>query len=250
VAGASQASKWAGQPNTDNPVSGDETDTTGSTPMLPAPTGGNGGSSLGFDGLQGEYIPAGQQDAVDPVQARQNFEYDQMATEAERQIEFGGLSRQYAPTPSEQMGLDPNLGPLSAAAATAVDNGVSQQMQIEMQAQTAAETASNVAGKTEDSNAPLQQAADAARELTPEQIHGKQNTYGVDVTTAIEQLKQRQQGEQNAPITIDEGIQNGTAQQGNAPFNNGSQSVSEQHDTNAASAMGAATGAAQKGLQP
>lgn len=246
VAGASQASKWAGQPNTDHPVSGDETDTTGSTPMLPAPTGGNGGSGLGFDGLQGEYIPAGQQDAVDPVQARQNFEYDQMATEAERQIEFGGLSRQYAPTPSEQMGLDPNLGPLSAAAATAVDNGASQQMQIEMQAQTAAETASNVAGKTEDSNAPLQQAADAARELTPEQIHGKQNTYGVDVTTAIEQLKQRQQGEQNAPITIDEGIQNGTAQQGNAPFNNGSQSVSEQHDTNAAPTMGAA----QKGLQP
>lgn len=246
VAGASQASKWAGQPNTDNPVSGDETDTTGSTPMLPAPTGGNGGSGLGFDGLQGEYIPAGQQDAVDPVQARQNFEYDQMATEAERQIEFGGLSRQYAPTPSEQMGLDPNLGPLSAAAATAVDNGVSQQIQIEMQAQTAAETASNVAGKTEDSNAPLQQAADAVRELTPEQIHGKQNTYGADVTTAIEQLKQRQQGDQNAAITFDEGIQNGTIQQGNAPLNNGSQSVSEQHDTNAAPTMGAA----QKGLQP
>lgn len=246
VAGASQASKWAGQPNTDNPVSGDETDTTGSTPMLPAPTGGNGGSGLGFDGLQGEYIPAGQQDAVDPAQARQNFEYDQMPTDAERQIEFGGLSRQYAPTPSQQMGLDPNLGPLSAAAATAVDNGVSQQMQIEMQAQAAAETTSNVAGKTEDSNAPLQQAADAARELTPEQIHGKRNTYGPEVTDAIEQLKQRQQGEQNAPITFDEGIQNGTTQQGNAPLNNGSQSVSEQHDTSAAPTMGAA----QKELQP
>ncbi|WP_313483273.1 PLxRFG domain-containing protein [Acinetobacter variabilis] len=250
VAGASQASKWAGQSNAENPESGDDTDTMGSAPMLPAPTGGNGGTGLGFDGLQGEYIPAGQQDAADPVQARQNFEYDQMPTDAERQIEFGGLSRQYAPTPSQQMGLDPNLGPLSAAAATAVDNGVSQQMQIEMQAQAAAETTSNAAGKTEDSNAPLQQAADAARELTPEQIHGKQNTYGADVTTAIEQLKQRQQGEQNAPITIDEGIQNATAQQGNAPFNNGSQPVSEQHDTNAASAMGAATGAAQKGLQP
>lgn len=246
VAGASQASKWAGQSNAENPESGDDANTSGSAPMLPVPTGGNGGTGLGFDGLQGEYIPAGQQDAVDPVQARQNFEYDQMATDADRQIQFDGLSRQYAPTPSQQMGLDPNLGPLSAAAATAVDNGVSQQMQIEMQAQTAAETASNVAGKTEDSNAPLQQAADAARELTPEQIHGKQNTYGVDVTTAIEQLKQRQQGEQNAPITIDEGIQNGTAQQGNAPFNNGSQSVSEQHDTNAAPTMGAA----QKGLQP
>lgn len=250
VAGASQASKWAGQSSTENPESGDETDTMGSAPMLPAPTGGNGGTGLGFDGLQGEYIPAGQQDAVDPAQARQNFEYDQMPTDAERQIEFGGLSRQYAPTPSEQMGLDPNLGPLSAAAATAVDSGVSQQMQIEMQAQAAAETTSNVAGKTEDSNAPLQQAADAARELTPEQIHGKRNTYGPEVTDAIEQLKQRQQGEQNAPITFDEGIQNGTTQQGNAPFNNGSQLVSEQHDTNAASAMGAATGAAQKGLQP
>ncbi|MFN4367321.1 MAG: PLxRFG domain-containing protein [Acinetobacter sp.] len=246
VAGASQASKWAGQSNAENPESGDDTNTSGSAPMLPVPTGGNGGTGLGFDGLQGEYIPAGQQDAVDPVQARQNFEYDQMPTDAERQIEFGGLSRQYVPTPSQQMGLDPNLGPLSAAAATAVDNGVSQQMQIEMQAQAAAETTSNAAGKTEDSNAPLQQAADAARELTPEQIHGKQNTYGADVTTAIEQLKQRQQGDQNAAITFDEGIQNGTIQQGNAPLNNGSQSVSEQHDTNAAPTMGAA----QKGLQP
>lgn len=250
VAGASQASKWAGQPNTDHPVSGDETDTTGSTPMLPAPTGGNGGSGLGFDGLQGEYIPAGQQDAVDPVQARQNFEYDQMATEAERQIEFGGLSRQYAPTPSEQMGLDPNLGPLSAAAATAVDNGASQQMQIEMQAQAVAEASSNTTGKTEDSNAPLQQAANAARELTPEQIHGKQNIYGTEVTTAIEQLKQSQKGDQNAPITIDEGTQNGTTQQGNAQLNNGSQPFSEQHDTAATSAVGAATGTAQNELQP
>ena len=250
VAGASQASKWAGQPSTVNAESGDDTDTTGSTSMLPAPTGGNGGTGLGFDGLQGEYIPADQQGATDPVQARQNFEYDQMPTDAERQIEFGGLSRQSAPTPSQQMGLDPNLGPLSAAAATAVDSGVSQQMQIEMQAQAAAETTSNAAEKTEDSNVPLQQAADAARELTPEQIHGKQNTYGVDVTTAIEQLKQHQQGEQNAPITFDEGIQNGTIQQGNAPINNGSQSVSEQYDTTTASAMGATTGTAQKGLQP
>lgn len=250
VVGATQTSKWAGQPNAENPESGDETDTTSSTPMLPAPTGGNGGTGLGFDSLQGEYIPAGQQDTVDLGQARQNFEYDQMPTDAEAQIEFGGLSRQYALKPLEQMGLDPNLGPLSAAAATAVDSGISQQIQIEMQAQAAAETASKVAEKTEDSNAPLQQAADAARELTPEQIHGKQNTYGPDVTTAIEQLKQRQQGEKNALLTIDESTQNGKAQQGNAPLNNGSQSVSEQYDTTTASAMGATTGTAQKELHP
>lgn len=152
-------------------------------------------------------------------------------------------------TPSHQMGLDPNLGPLSAAAATAVDNGVSQQMQIEMQAQAAAETTSNVAGKTEDSNAPLHQAADAVSELTPEQIHGKQNTYGPEVTTAIERIKQRQQGEQNVPITIDEGIQNATAQQGNAPFINGSQPVSEQHDTNAALQVADGTGTISEGSQ-
>lgn len=153
-------------------------------------------------------------------------------------------------TPSQQMGLDPNLGPLSTAAATAVDSGISQQMQIEMQAQAVAEASSNTTGKTEDSNAPLQQAANAARELTPEQINGKQNTYGTEVTTAIEQLKQSQKGDQNAPITIDEGIQNGTTQQGNAPLNNGSQPVSKQNDTNATAQMGAATGTAQNELQP
>lgn len=250
VAGASQASKWAGQSNAENPESGDDTNTSGSAPMLPVPTGGNGGTGLGFDGLQGEYIPADQQGATDPAQARQNFEYDQMPIDADNQITYGEQSQRSAPKPSEQMGLDPNLGPLSAAAATAVDSGISQQMQIEMQAQAVAEASSNTTGKTEDSNAPLQQAADAARELTPEQIHGKQNIYGTEVTTAIEQLKQSQKGDQNAPITIDEGTQNGTTQQGNAQLNNGSQPFSEQHDTAATSAVGAETGAAQNELQP
>lgn len=251
VAGTSQASKWAGQPNTGNPEASDDTDTTGSTPMLPAPTGGNGGvPGLSYDGLQGEYIPAGQQGATEPAQARQNFEYDQMSTDADNLINYGGQSPQSAPNPSEQMGLDPNLGPLSAAAATAVDSGMSQQMQIEMQAQAAVESSSNSTEKTTDSNAPLQQAADAVRELTPEQIHGKQNNYGTEVTTAIEQLKQRQQGGQNAPVTDIGRTQNEAVQPGNAPLNNGSQPVSEQNDTNARSQMGTATGAAQKGLQP
>lgn len=251
VAGTSQASKWAGQPNTGNPEASDDTDTNGSTPMLPAPTGGNGGApGLNYDGLQGEYIPAGEQGATEPAQARQNFEYDQMSTDADNLINYGGQSPQSAPNPSEQMGLDPNLGPLSTAAATAVDSGMSQQMQIEMQAQAAAEPSSNSTEKTTDNNEPLQRAADAARSLSPEQIHGKQNTYGTEVTTAIEQLKQSQKGDQNAPITIDEGIQNGTTQQGNAPLNNGSQPVSEQNDTNPTSQMGTKTGAAQKGLQP
>lgn len=95
-------------------------------------------------------------------------------------------------TPSQQMGLDPNLGPLSAAAATAVDNGVSQQMQIEMQAQSAAESTSKSTEKTTDSNTPLQQAADAARSLSPEQIHGAKNKYSPEVISVLESLRQRQ----------------------------------------------------------
>ena len=255
VAGTSQASKWAGQPNTGNSEASDDTDTNGSTPMLPAPTGGNGGvPGLNYDGLQGEYIPAGEQGATEPAQARQNFEYDQMSTDADNLINYGGQSPQSAPKPSEQMGIDPNLGPLSAAAATAVDSGMSQQMQIEMQAQAAAEPSSNSTEKTTDNNEPLQRAADAARSLSPEQIHGKQNNYGTEVTTAIEQLKQRQQGEQNSPVTDIGRTQNEPLQLGNASIDNRSQSLPQQYDTNAASAMGAATGAAtgaaQKGLQP
>lgn len=193
VAGASQASKWAGQPNTGNSEANDDTDTTGSTPMLPAPTGGNGGApGLSYDGLQGEYIPAGQQDSADPVEARQNFEYDQMSTDADNLINYDGQSPQSAPKPSEQMGLDPNLGPLSAAATTAVDSGMSQQMQIEMQAQSAAESTSKSTEKTTDSNTPLQQAADAARSLSPEQIHGAKNKYSPEVISVLESLRQRQ----------------------------------------------------------
>lgn len=237
VAGTSQASKWAGQPNSANPDTNDNADTTGSNPLLPAPTGGDGGTGLGFDGLQGEYIPAGQQGATDPVQARQNFEYDQMPTDAERQIEFGGLSRQYAPTPSQQMGLDPNLGPLSAAAATAVDTGISQQFQIEMQTQTVTEQT--------DTNAPLQQTvADEVRQLTPEQIHGTQNKYSPEVVSALEALRQRQQGEQSgSSVTLNESTQNEAAQRGNTQTNNGGQPRSEQ--SNAASQMGDGAGTAQ-----
>ncbi|MFH7764608.1 PLxRFG domain-containing protein [Acinetobacter sp. BSP-28] len=251
VAGTSQASKWAGQPNSANPDTNNDADTTGLNPLLPAPTGGGSGiPGLGYDGLQGEYIPAGAQASAQPTQARQNFEYDQMPTDAESQIEFGGLSRQYAPTPSEQMGIDPNVGLLSSAAAAAVDTGISQQFQIEMQVQAASEASPNPAGKTEDNNAPLQQAADAARQLTPEQIHGTQNKYSPEVISALETLRQRQQGEQSGSVTLNESTQNEAAQRGNAPLNNGSQSLPQQYDTNATSQMGTATGAAQKGLQP
>lgn len=217
VAGTSQTSKWAGQPNTGNSEANDDTDNTGSTPMLPAPTGGNGGApGLNYDGIQGEYIPAGQQDSADPVEASQNFEYDQMSTDADNLINYDGQSPQSAPKPSEQMGLDPNLGPLSAAAATAVDSGMSQQMQIEMQAQATAESVTDSTKKsTTDSNAPLQQAAAAARELTPEQIHGKQNTYGAEVTTAIERIKQQgvlSSGNQSETLSTNDESQPNTEQ--------------------------------------
>ncbi|EIM39976.1 hypothetical protein HADU_03928 [Acinetobacter sp. HA] len=123
-------------------------------------------------------------------------------------------------TPSQQMGLDPNLGPLSAAAATAVDGGMSAQLE---QAQT----------------------------ITPEQVReqSRQSTYSPELAAAVERVKQRQQGEQNAPLTIDESTQNGTAQPGNAPLNNGGQSVSEQHDTTTTLQVADGTGTISEGSQ-
>lgn len=128
-------------------------------PLLPAPTGGNGGGTgLSFDGLQGEYIPA---DAQTPQQdqPRQNFEYDQFSTDAENRLnqpevaqlgygdsnlpEFPDSSNNPSdpdgptspsnlyldmPKPSEQMGINPDDGPLSSAAALAVDGGAFNQM--------------------------------------------------------------------------------------------------------------------------
>lgn len=140
VAGASKASQWANQPKANKTEDSADTDTTGTNPMLPTPTGGNGGlTGLGYDGLQGEYIPAGAQAADQTAPVRQNFEYDQMQTDADNQLQYGGQSRQYAPTPSQQMGIDPNAGPLSTAAATAVDNGISQSLTPALETNTVAD---------------------------------------------------------------------------------------------------------------
>ncbi len=214
VAGTSKASQWANQPKANNTDDSADTDTTGTRPMLPTPTGGNGGiAGLGYDGLQGEYIPAGAQAADQTAQARQNFEYDQMQTNADNQLQYGGQSRQYAPTPSQQMGIDPNAGPLSAAAATAVDKGISQSLIPALE--------SPELGK--------EQQADTAAQVPNDyrQLMGSQND-GQSFTTRPE---------------------NAGTQPTDSSINDAGQSVSEQYDTNTALTVGDGAGAAQATLQ-
>ncbi|WP_336171635.1 PLxRFG domain-containing protein [Acinetobacter ursingii] len=111
---------------------------------------------LGYNGLQGEYIP--RADQVDPQQAQARYTYDQQSTDAENRLNFdnrndlsGAMDNNDNPTgpdtpptpngnyfdrpntyasidqpPSQQMGIDPNNGPLSTAAALSVDSGASQ----------------------------------------------------------------------------------------------------------------------------
>lgn len=216
VAGTSKASQWANQPKANNTDDSADTDTTETNPMLPAPTGGNNGgmTGLGYDGLQGEYIPADAQAADQTAQARQNFEYDQMQTDADNQLQYGGQSRQYAPTPSQQMGIDPNAGPLSAAAATAVDNGISQS-------------------------------------LTPAlESPGLGNEQQVDTAAQVPNEYRQLMGSQNDGQSFITRAENAGTQQTDAPINDAGQSVFEQYDTNAAPTVGDGAGAAQATLQP
>lgn len=155
ASGYARTADYLSQPNdSGNSATAENTD-----PLLPVPTGGNGGGTgLGFDGLQGEYIPADAQTAQQR-QSHQNFEYDQFSTDAENrlnppevvQLGYGDSSNPEfpdssntpenpngptspnnlyldMPKPSEQMGINPDDGPLSSAAALAVDGGAFSKM--------------------------------------------------------------------------------------------------------------------------
>lgn len=216
VSGYGKAKEYAAQSaNSQNPPE----DAFDGGNLLPAPTGGSGG-----EGLTGEYIPA--QDVQPTQSAYQNFEYDQMPMDADNRLNSQNGNASFSLAPSQQMGINPEDGPLSAAAATAVDSGMSAQMQIEMQAQEAAEQTQQT-----ESNVPLQSAADAARELASEQTNGAPNTYSPEVISALETSRQSQQGKQNEPVTTNESAQNEAAQRGSAQIDDGGQPLSEKQNT-------------------
>lgn len=110
---------------------------TPNLPLAPAPFGFNKN-----DAVASEYIPRADM-SQDNNQTRQGFVYDQQSTEAENLLNFNSTnntdtasnSDQPSPTsggnyftspqrPSERLGINPNDGPMSSAAALAVDSGL------------------------------------------------------------------------------------------------------------------------------
>lgn len=106
--------------------------TDSNAPNLPALPGGNGG-----DALTGEYIPHADQSSQ-PEQSRTNYEYDQFSTDADNLLGqgtgFNPMQGNYPENPdspiapttpplSRQLGINPEDGPMSTAAALAVDSG-------------------------------------------------------------------------------------------------------------------------------
>lgn len=110
---------------------------TPNLPLAPAPFGFNKN-----DAVASEYIPRADM-SQDNNQTRQGFVYDQQSTEAENLLNFNSTNNtdtssnpdQPSPTsggnyftspqrPSERLGINPNDGPMSSAAALAVDSGL------------------------------------------------------------------------------------------------------------------------------
>ncbi|MEX5287331.1 PLxRFG domain-containing protein [Acinetobacter towneri] len=119
------------------PSSTEQQATPPNFPLEPAPSGFNQN-----DVVAGEYIPRADMPQGDN-QPRQGFVYDQQSTEAENLLNFNSVNNtdtssnpdQPSPTsggnyftspqhPSERLGINPNDGPMSSAAALAVDSGV------------------------------------------------------------------------------------------------------------------------------
>jgi hypothetical protein len=106
-------------------------------------------------------------------------------------------------TPSQQMGINPNDGPMSSAAALAVDSGAS----------------------------PIAQLG-----YTPEQQSQEQSN--TPISDAVPSNYQSLLGSQNDGQPFDARFEDATVQQGNAQADNAGKSISQQYDTNAADAMG------------
>ncbi|WP_288401745.1 PLxRFG domain-containing protein [uncultured Acinetobacter sp.] len=107
-------------------------------PVSPLPQLGGGSQSL-----DGEFIPRAEQQQNNADGNRTNYEYTQFNTDASNRLENNGFENVGTsdapvnpqpndggsyfenPKPSERLGLNPDHGPMSSAAALAVDNGVS-----------------------------------------------------------------------------------------------------------------------------
>lgn len=123
-------SRYMGQERNQDNDGTQQADINPDVPMLP------GGSNA----LEGEFIPGNRGQATTDAQGRTTYEYDQFSTNADNLLGQGnGFNPMQGNTPenpdspiapttpplSRQLGINPEDGPMSTAAALAVDSGVS-----------------------------------------------------------------------------------------------------------------------------
>lgn len=126
-------SRYMGQERNQDNDGTQQADINPDVPMLP------GGSNA----LEGEFIPGNRGQATTDAQGRTNYEYDQFSTDADNLLGqgagFNPMQGNYPENPdspiapttpplSRQMGINPEEGPLSTAAALAVDSGTTSAM--------------------------------------------------------------------------------------------------------------------------
>lgn len=156
----------------------------------------------GFDNTATSDAPVNPNDPDTPPAPNGNYFDNDYGSDAA----FDDLLNAVPPTgqtPSQQMGIDPNAGPMSSAAALAVDSGASPVAQL---------------GYT-----PTQQTQEQSN--TP-------------ISDAVPSNYQSLLGSQNDGQPFDARFEDATVQQGNTQADNTGKSISQQYDANAADAMG------------
>lgn len=239
VSGVGKTGDWWNSRSDTGPQDNQQQSGSPNLPSAPSQFGSNPDSAL-----TGEYIPRGNASQGDN-QGRTAFVYDQPSMDADNLLnnngfDYGGAANGNptspdtppAPngnyfdddygseaafddllnavppanqTPSQQMGINPNDGPISSAAALAVDSGAS----------------------------PIAQLG-----YTPEQQTQEQSN--TPISDAVPSNYQSLLGSQNDGQPFDARLEDATVQQGNTQADNTGKSISQQYDTNAADAMGGA----------
>lgn len=230
VSGVGKTGDWWNSRSDTGPQDNQQQSGSPNLPSAPSQFGSNPDSAL-----TGEYIPR-EDMSQGGNQGRTAFVYDQPSMDADNLLNnnykgdtgfdtsgnFGPSNNPDSPLspsggnyfddpasqsqpqlPSERLGINPNDGPMSSAAALAVDSGASPVSQL--------------------GYAPEQQSQEQSN--TP-------------ISDAVPSNYQSLLGSQNDGQPFDARFEDATVQQGNAQADNAGKSISQQYDTNAADAMG------------
>ena len=227
VSGVGKAGDWWNSRSDTGPQDNQQQSGSPNLPSAPSQFGSNPDSAL-----TGEYIPRGNASQGDN-QGRTAFVYDQPSMDADNLLNnnykgdtgfdtsgnFGPSNNPDSPLspsggnyfddpvnqpqlPSERLGINPNDGPMSSAAALAVDSGAS----------------------------PIAQLG-----YTPEQQSQEQSN--TPISDAVPSNYQSLLGSQNDGQPFDARFEDATVQQGNTQADNAGKSISQQYDINTADEM-------------